>query len=286
MRQLKISQKITSRESKSCERYLQEVGKIPLIAPEDEVVLSRRIKTGDAVALDMLVKANLRFVVSVAKQYQYQGLSLQDLINEGNLGLIKAAQRFDETKGFKFISYAVWWIRQSIIEALAQYARIVRLPQNKLNRLKKAHTAIDTFVIEHEREPVPEDIARILEISIVEANRMMLLPTEVHTSLDAPISSDEESITFGELLTDNEHPVQAKTDSQHIRKMLLCVINEKLRGQQREVLIAYYGLDGKDPLSIDHIGERIGLTSARIRQIKDRAIMRLKTKEIYELLMT
>jgi RNA polymerase primary sigma factor len=246
MRQLKIATQITNRDSQAVEKYLQEISKIPMITPEEETTLAQRIKMGDQRALDKLVQANLRFVVSVAKQYQHQGLSLSDLINEGNLGLIKAAQRFDETKGFKFISYAVWWIRQSILQALAEQGRLVRLPQNKIGTYNKANKAYMAFEQEHEREPSTEELAEILEMSETEINNIFQSNTR-HTSLDAPVHEAED------------------------RRVL-----KSLSPREAEIVNAYFGLDGENGTTIEQIGQKYDLTKERIRQIKERAIKRLQ----------
>jgi RNA polymerase primary sigma factor len=251
MRQLKIATQITNRDSQAVEKYLQEISKIPMITPEEETVLAQRIKMGDQKALDKLVQANLRFVVSVAKQYQHQGLSLSDLINEGNLGLIKAAQRFDETKGFKFISYAVWWIRQSILQALAEQGRLVRLPQNKIGTYNKANKAYMAFEQEHEREPSTEELAELLEMSETEINNIFQSNTR-HTSLDAPVH-EAEDVAMGDLLEGGDD-----TDD------------------EAEIVNAYFGLDGENGVTIEQIGQKYDLTKERIRQIKERAIKRLQ----------
>src|SRR6266480_1343241 len=228
MRQLKITQQITARDNDSLERYLQEIGKMDLITPEIEVELARKIKLGDHDALEKMTKANLRFVVSVAKQYQHQGLSLSDLINEGNLGLIKAAQRFDETKGFKFISYAVWWIRQSILQALAEQGRLVRLPQNKIGTYNKANKAYMAFEQEHEREPSTEELAELLEMSETEINNIFQSNTR-HTSLDAPVH-EAEDVAMGDLLEgsdDTDDDVMKDSLRNEIRRLLKSYLQEK-----------------------------------------------------------
>lgn len=276
MRQLKITKSITNRESQSLEKYLQEIGKVDLISPEEEVELAQRIKAGDGKALERLTKANLRFVVSVAKQYQNQGLSLSDLINEGNLGLIKAAQRFDETRGFKFISYAVWWIRQSILQALAEQSRIVRLPLNKVgltNKITKAYTLLEQ---EFEREPTSDELAILLNLDIEEIESTLGISSR-HISMDAPFSEGEESTLLDVLentnctKTDNEI---AFNDSLQIEiQRSLNTLTEK----QREVLRLYFGLGLEHPVSLEDIGEQFGLTRERVRQIKDKAITKLRT---------
>src|ERR671933_1414424 len=272
MRQLKITKSITNRESQSLEKYLQEIGKVELITPEEEVKLAMRIKHHDHNALERLVKTNLRFVVSVAKQYQNQGLSLPDLINEGNLGLIKAALRFDETKGFKFISYAVWWIRQSILQAIAEQARIVRLPQNKIGTYNKANKAYIAFEQEHEREPSTEELADILEMSETEINNIFTSNTR-HTSLDAPVH-EAEDVAMGDLLEgsdDTDDDVMKDSLRDEIRRVL-----KSLSPREAEIVNAYFGLDGENGTTIEQIGQKYDLTKERIRQIKERAIKRLQ----------
>lgn len=275
MRQLKISKSITNRESESLEKYLQEIGRVELIRPEEEVKLAKLIKQGDQVALDRLTKANLRFVVSVAKQYQNQGLTLSDLINEGNLGLIKAAQKFDETRGFKFISYAVWWIRQSILQALAEQSRIVRLPLNKVgltNRISKAYSQLEQ---EYEREPSAEEIAELLEVSIEEVAATIGVGGR-HVSMDQQISAGED----GTLIDLMENKNAEKTDQQMVLTDSLNTEIERtlniLTHRQKEVLVYFFGLGIDHPLSLEDIGERYNLTRERVRQIKDKALDRLR----------
>lgn len=272
MRQLKISKSITNRESQSLEKYLQEIGKVELITSEEEVQLAAQIKNGCQKALDRLVKSNLRFVVSVAKQYQNQGLSLSDLINEGNLGLIKAAIRFDETKGFKFISYAVWWIRQSILQALAEQGRLVRLPQNKIGTYNKANKAMMAFEQEYEREPSPEELADILDMSETEISNIFNSNTR-HTSLDAPVH-EAEDVAMGDLLAgsnDTDDGVIKDSLKEEIRRIL-----KSLSPREYEIVNAYFGLDGENGPTIEQIGQKYDLTKERIRQIKERAIKRLQ----------
>ena len=243
-----------------------------MINPEEETTLAQRIKMGDQRALDKLVQANLRFVVSVAKQYQHQGLSLSDLINEGNLGLIKAAQRFDETKGFKFISYAVWWIRQSILQALAEQGRLVRLPQNKIGTYNKANKAYMAFEQEHEREPSTEELAGILEMSETEINNIFQSNTR-HTSLDAPVH-EAEDVAMGDLLKgadETDEDVMKDSLREEIRRVL-----KSLSPREAEIVNAYFGLDGENGVTIEQIGIKYDLTKERIRQIKERAIKRLQ----------
>ena len=285
MRQLKITKSITNRESQSLEKYLQEIGKVDLITPEEEVNLTRLIKQGDQKALDRLTKANLRFVVSVAKQYQNQGLSLPDLINEGNLGLIKAAQRFDETRGFKFISYAVWWIRQSILQALAEQSRIVRLPLNKVgltNRIQKAYSQLEQ---EYEREPSAEELATLLEIDIEEVSATLGISAR-HVSVDTPLSEGEDNTLLDVL----ENPNAVKTDNELDHTESLKVEIERslktLTERQKEVICYFFGIGVDHPMSLEDIGEKFSLTRERVRQIKDKAITKLRTVNRCKLLRT
>jgi len=285
MRQLKITKSITNRESQSLEKYLQEIGKVDLITPEEEVKLARLIKQGDQKALDRLTKANLRFVVSVAKQYQNQGLSLPDLINEGNLGLIKAAQRFDETRGFKFISYAVWWIRQSILQALAEQSRIVRLPLNKVgltNRIQKAYSQLEQ---EYEREPSAEELATLLEIDIEEVSATLGISAR-HVSVDTPLSEGEDNTLLDVL----ENPNAVKTDNELDHTDSLKVEIERslktLTERQKEVICYFFGIGVDHPMSLEDIGEKFSLTRERVRQIKDKAITKLRTVNRCKLLRT
>lgn len=272
MRQLKIATQITNRDSQAVEKYLQEISRISMITPEEETTLAQRIHVGDQRALEKLVKANLRFVVSVAKQYQHQGLSLSDLINEGNLGLIKAAQRFDETKGFKFISYAVWWIRQSILQALAEQGRLVRLPQNKIGTYNKANKAYIAFEQEHEREPSTEELASILEMSETEIANIFSSNTR-HTSLDAPVH-EAEDVAMGDLLegsNDTDDTVMKDSLKAEIQRIL-----KSLSVREAEIISAYFGLEGDSGPTVEEIGQKYDLTKERIRQIKERAIKRLQ----------
>ena len=276
MRQLKITKSITNRESQSLEKYLQEIGKVELISPEDEVKLARLIKQGDQKALDRLTKANLRFVVSVAKQYQNQGLSLPDLINEGNLGLIKAAQRFDETRGFKFISYAVWWIRQSILQALAEQARIVRLPLNKVgltNRVQKAYSQLEQ---QFEREPSPEELAELLQMDIEEVSATLSISTR-HVSMDTPLSEGEEGTLLDVLENSNAERTDAALDHKESLRMEIDRSMKALTERQKEVICYFFGIGVDHPMSLEDIGERFNLTRERVRQIKDKAITKLRT---------
>lgn len=283
MRQLKITKSITNRESQSLEKYLQEIGKVELITPEEEVRLARLIKQGDQRSLDRLTKANLRFVVSVAKQYQNQGLSLPDLINEGNLGLIKAAQRFDETKGFKFISYAVWWIRQSILQALAEQARIVRLPLNKVgltNRIQKAFSQLEQ---EFEREPSAEELAEVLNMELDEVNNTLGMNVR-HVSVDTPLSEGEESTLLDVLENTNADKTDALLDHHQSLKTEIDRSLQQLTERQKEVVCYFFGIGVDHPLSLEDIGERFNLTRERVRQIKDKAITKLRSTQKSDLL--
>ena len=285
MRQLKISKSITNRESQSLEKYLQEIGKVELISPEEEVKLARQIKLGDQRALDRLTKANLRFVVSVAKQYQNQGLSLPDLINEGNLGLIKSAQRFDETRGFKFISYAVWWIRQSILQAIAEQSRIVRLPLNKVGLNNKILKAFSQLEQQFEREPSAEELAELLELDIEDV-AATLSTSARHISVDTPLSEGEDNTMLDVL----ENPNAEKADGDLIHKeSLKTEIDRSLKAlteRQKEVICYFFGIGVDHPMSLEDIGDKYNLTRERVRQIKDKAITKLRTVTRCNLLRT
>jgi RNA polymerase primary sigma factor len=274
MRQLKITKQVTNRDTPSLDKYLQEIGRVDLISPEDEVVLARKIKSGDDEALRKLVKANLRFVVSVAKQYQNQGMSLPDLINEGNLGLMKAAQRFDETRGFKFISYAVWWIRQAILQALAEQARIVRLPVNKIGSINRINRAFARLEQEYEREPSSQEIADMLEM--IQEDVKEALKTNGRTvSMDAPISSEEDN-TMYDVLQSADTP---SPDKNLINESLAYEIERALNTlapRESKVLKLYFGLGMKHPFTLEEIGEELNLTRERVRQIKEKAIKRIQ----------
>ena len=276
MRQLKITKSITNRESQSLEKYLQEIGKVELITPEEEVKLAIRIKQGDQKALDKLTKANLRFVVSVAKQYQNQGLTLPDLINEGNLGLIKAAQRFDETRGFKFISYAVWWIRQSILQALAEQSRIVRLPLNKVgltNRIQKAYSMLEQ---QFEREPSAEELAEVLELDIEEVTSTLGIGGR-HVSVDTPLSEGEDNTLID--VMENLNADRAETNIEHTESLKVDIDRslKTLTERQKEVICFFFGIGVDHPMSLEDIGDRFSLTRERVRQIKDKAITKLRS---------
>ncbi len=274
MRQLKISKSITNRETASLDKYLQDIGREELITAEEEVELARRIRSGDDKALEKLVKANLRFVVSVAKQYQNQGLSLPDLINEGNLGLIKAAQRFDETRGFKFISYAVWWIRQSILQALAEQSRLVRLPLNQVGSLNKIKKATSRLEQEFERPPSVEEIAQKLDIPEHKLDKALRITTR-YVSMDAPIAEDEDT-KFLDVFMSDDTP---RTDNNLMRESLNKEIQRSLSTlteKERDVINLYYGIGMNHGLTLDEIGAKFNLTRERVRQIKEKAIRRLK----------
>lgn len=274
MRQLKIIKQVTNRDTASLEKYLQEIGKVDLITADEEVTLAQRIKQGDKIALEKLTKANLRFVVSVSKQYQNQGLSLQDLINEGNLGLMKAAQRFDETRGFKFISYAVWWIRQSIMQALAEQSRIVRLPLNRVGNLSKINRAYAKLEQEFEREPDSREIADLLQVDEEEV-RTSMKTSGRHISMDAPLITDEENSLY-DVLESEGAPNPDKGLMHDSLKIEIERAISTLTTRESDILRLYYGLNSKVPLSLEEIAMKYDLTRERVRQIKERAIRRLK----------
>ena len=276
MRQLKITKQVTNRETASLDKYLQEIGRLELLTAEEEVMLARKIKDGDKLALERLTKANLRFVVSVSKQYQNQGLSLPDLINEGNVGLIKAAERFDETRGFKFISYAVWWIRQSILQALAEQARIVRLPLNKIGTINKINRAFSHLEQQFERPPSAEEMADYLDCSLKDV-RESLKNNGRHVSMDAPlIEGDETSSSMYDVLKNDSLPGPEKgLEEQSLRKDIERSLGT-LTARESDVVRLYYGLNGVSPLSLEEIGLQFELTRERVRQIKEKAIRRLK----------
>jgi RNA polymerase primary sigma factor len=274
MRQLKITKQVTNRDTPSLDKYLQEIGKVELISPEEEVALARKIRSGDSEALKKLVKANLRFVVSVAKQYQNQGISLPDLINEGNLGLMKAAQRFDETRGFKFISYAVWWIRQAILQALAEQSRIVRLPVNKIGSINRINRTFARLEQLYEREPSPQEIADMLEM-IPEDVKEALKTNGRTVSMDAPISAEEDSNMY-DLIQSSDTP---SPDKNLINESLAYEIERALNtlsARESKVLKLYFGLGMKHPFTLEEIGEELTLTRERVRQIKEKAIKKIQ----------
>ncbi|MFL5728670.1 MAG: RNA polymerase sigma factor RpoD/SigA [Cytophagaceae bacterium] len=274
MRQLKISKQITNRESQSLDKYLQEIGKVDLLTPDEEVELAKRIREGDQLALEKLTKANLRFVVSVAKQYQNQGLSLGDLINEGNLGLIKAAQRFDETRGFKFISYAVWWIRQSILQALAEQSRIVRLPLNRVGSLNKISKTFSELEQKYEREPSPDELAEVLEVSTSEVVDTLKISGR-HVSMDAPFVQGEENSLLDVLENDGEVTPDSELMNDSLRKEVQRALST-LTQREADVITLYFGLNGEHSMTLEEIGEKFNLTRERVRQIKEKAIRRLR----------
>ncbi|MCX7984554.1 MAG: RNA polymerase sigma factor RpoD/SigA [Bacteroidetes bacterium] len=271
---MKISKQYTNRESQSLDKYLQEIGKVELLTPQEEIELARRIKKGDQKALEKLTKANLRFVVSVAKQYQNQGLSLGDLINEGNLGLIKAAKRFDETRGFKFISYAVWWIRQSILQALAEQSRIVRLPLNRVGALNKIGKAFSTLEQEFEREPSASELAEELDMSLFEVSDTLKISGR-HLSMDAPFAQGEDNRLL-DVIQDNRQPapdagLMEESLKEEVRRALAT-----LSEREAQVIKLYFGIDSEHSLTLEEIGEKFNLTRERVRQIKEKAIRRLR----------
>jgi len=274
MRQLKISNKITTRESLALDKYLNDIGKIGMLTADEEAELAVRIRDGDQEALDILTKSNLRFVVSVAKQYQNQGLSLSDLINEGNVGLMKAAKRFDETKGFKFISYAVWWIRQAILQAIVEYSRIVRLPLNKVGSYNKVNETFLTFIQEFEREPTNEELADLLDMTPKEVSNM-LRGNSRHVSVDAPLASDDSDSTMLDVISVTDESPDRILMEQSLKEEVQQGLSI-LSPREVEVLSAYYGLNGFKALTLEEIGEVYQLTRERVRQIKERAIRRLR----------
>ncbi len=282
MRQLKIVKSITNRESASLDKYLQEIGREDLITVEEEVELAQRIKKGDRIALEKLTRANLRFVVSVAKQYQNQGLSLPDLINEGNLGLIKAAEKFDETRGFKFISYAVWWIRQSILQALAEQSRIVRLPLNQVGSLNKINKALSKFEQENERRPSPEELAEELDIPVEKIAESIKVSGR-HISVDAPFVEGEDNSLL-DVLVNDDSPVADRT---LLNESLAIEINRALSTllseREKDIIISFFGISCQE-MTLEEIGEKFGLTRERVRQIKEKALRKLKNSDKGKLL--
>lgn len=284
MRQLKITKQVTNRETQSLDKYLQEIGKVVLLTPEEEVDLARKIKTGDQKALEKLTKANLRFVVSVAKQYQNQGLTLGDLINEGNLGLIKAAQRFDETRGFKFISYAVWWIRQSILQSLAEQSRIVRLPLNKIGFINKINKAFSKLEQDYEREPTNEELSSLLQISVDDVMDTVRSSGR-HVSMDAPLSQNEDG-TLMDLMPgeDNQTP-ETSLLTESLKREIERALST-LTPREADVVRLYFGLSTVPAMTLEEIGLRFDLTRERVRQIKEKAIRRLKHTSRSKILKT
>jgi RNA polymerase primary sigma factor len=276
MRQLKIAHKITTRESQALDKYLNEISKLPMLTPEEEVRLAQRIREGDQEALDAMTRGNLRFVVSVSKQYQNQGLSLSDLINEGNVGLIKAARRFDETKGFKFISYAVWWIRQSILQAIVENSRIVRMPLNKVGSYNKVNDAYISFVQQFEREPSDEELGEVLGLSEREIQNLFRSGSR-HVSLDAPLNGLEEgeATMLDVMMPESGGEADYNLMAQSLQEEVALGLSS-LSPREMEVISSYYGLNGYQALSLDEIGELYGLTRERVRQIKERGLRRLR----------
>ena len=274
MRQLKITKSITNRESASLDKYLQEIGREDLITVEEEVELAQRIRKGDRVALEKLTRANLRFVVSVAKQYQNQGLSLPDLINEGNLGLIKAAEKFDETRGFKFISYAVWWIRQSILQALAEQSRIVRLPLNQVGSLNKISKAFSKFEQENERRPSPEELAEQLDIPVDKIADTMKVSGR-HISVDAPFVEGEDNSLLDVMVNDDSPNADRALINESLSKEIERVLAHTLSDRERDIVKKFFGI-GVTEMTLEEIGDEFGLTRERVRQIKEKAIRKLR----------
>ncbi len=286
MRQLKISKQVTNRETASLDKYLQEIGKVDLITADEEVVLAQKIRAGDHAALEKLTKANLRFVVSVSKQYQNQGLTLPDLINEGNLGLIKAAQRFDETRGFKFISYAVWWIRQSILQALAEQSRIVRLPLNKIGSINKINKTFSKLEQQFEREPSASEIATILDITETEVKESMKNSGR-HVSMDAPLTTGDDNAgsMYDVMEADDSPSPEVGLLHESLRREIERALHT-LTSREADVVRLYFGLGGEHAMTLEEIGEKFDLTRERVRQIKEKAIRRLKHTSRSKILKT
>ncbi len=282
MRQLKITKSITNRESASLDKYLQEIGREDLITVEEEVELAQRIRGGDRLALEKLTRANLRFVVSVAKQYQNQGLSLPDLINEGNLGLIKAAEKFDETRGFKFISYAVWWIRQSILQALAEQSRIVRLPLNQVGSLNKINKAFSKFEQENERRPSPEELAEQLDIPVEKITDTMKVSGR-HISVDAPFVEGEDNSLLDVMINDDSPNADRALMNESLSKEIERVLINTLSDRERDIAKKFFGI-GVPEMTLEEIGDEFGLTRERVRQIKEKAIRKLRPNSKSKLL--
>lgn len=275
MRAFKLSNRITNRESHAFDAYLQEIGKVELLKPEEEAALARRIREGDAQALEKLTRANLRFVVSVAKQYQNNGISLSDLVNEGNVGLLKAARRFDETKGFKFISYAIWWIRQNILQAIVEHSRIVRLPAHKVSNYNKVNHAFRDFVQEFEREPTALELADLLDMKESEVSSLLSANIR-HLSVDAPISDDAESSNLLDILVDQDNLMP---DDNLLKESVSAELLEEihhLTPREKEIILASFGLDGREETSLDTIADALDLSQERVRQLKDRALRKLR----------
>mgnify|MGYP003456572138 FL=1 len=281
MRQLKITKSITNRESASLDKYLQEIGREELVSPEEEVELAQRIRKGDQKALEKLTKANLRFVVSVAKQYQNQGLSLPDLINEGNLGLIKAAEKFDETRGFKFISYAVWWIRQSILQALAEQSRIVRLPLNQVGSLNKINKALSKFEQENERQPSSEELSEMIDVPKDKISDTLRVSGR-HVSVDAPFVEGEDNSLLDVLPNDDSPSADRGLVNESLNTEIERALST-LSSREREIIKSFFGI-GCQEMTLEEIGARLGLTRERVRQIKEKAIRRLKSPNRSKLL--
>jgi RNA polymerase primary sigma factor len=283
MRQIKITASITSRENDSLEKYLSEIGKIAMITPEEEAILAQKIRAGDELALDKLTKANLRFVVSVAKQYQGHGLTLSDLINEGNVGLIKAAKKFDETKGFKFISYAVWWIRQSIMLAIVEHSRLIRLPLNKAGNVSKVNRMSSKFEQEFEREPTSQEIADVLHLK--DADVKDIIRSNIKpVSMDAPLSSDGDDGSMADLLQDKNEATPDQLLLSESLKSEIATALQILTEREAEVVAAYYGINGFPIMSVDEIAQKFNLSRERVRQIKERAIRRLRKSTTSDML--
>ena len=283
MRQLKITKSITNRESESLEKYLQEIGREELLSTDDEVELAQRIRKGDRKALEKLTKSNLRFVVSVAKQYQNQGLSLSDLINEGNLGLIKAAEKFDETRGFKFISYAVWWIRQSILQAIAEQSRIVRVPLNQVGSVSKINRILSKFEQEFERRPSVDEISERVDIPEDKVDEAMMANAR-HVSVDAPFVDGEDNSLLDVLINDDAPMADRQLVIESLRSEIATVL-QTLNDRERAVITAFYGI-GQQEMTLEEIGHKYGLTRERVRQIKEKAIRRLRSNTKNKLLKT
>lgn len=276
MRQLKITKQVTNRDTLSLDKYLHEIGKVELLSAEKEVELAKRIKKGDSEALETLIRANLRFVVSVSKQYQNQGLSLPDLINEGNLGLIKAAERFDETRGFKFISYAVWWIRQSILQALAEQARIVRLPLNKIGSINKINKAFNKLEQKYQREPTSDEVARLME-SKPDLIEDALNYSNIHVSMDAPLRDEEANDLYDVMLNEDSPSPDSELMNSSLRQEIERSLST-LGDREAEILRCYFGLKGYQPHTLEEIGDKFALTRERVRQIKEKAIKKLRNQ--------